>query len=85
MGVSFWKNAGQRKLVWSGKEMVVLEQALAYVCCSAEEGKTKVQRYCRKIYELGYVPICPQYSFSPSLMTEMQRICRPCGGWPTRS
>ena len=67
MGVSFWKNAGQRKLVWSGKEMVVLEQALAYVCCSAEEGKTKVQRYCRKIYELGYVPICPQYSFSPFL------------------
>lgn len=47
--------------------MVVLEQALAYVCCSAEEGKTKVQRYCRKIYELGYVPICPQYSFSPFL------------------
>ena len=34
---------------------------------SAEEGKTKVQRYCRKIYELGYVPICPQYSFSPFL------------------
>ena len=34
-----------------------MEQALAYVCCSAEEGKTKVQRYCRKIYELGYVPI----------------------------
>ena len=28
---------------------------------------TKVQRYCRKIYELGYVPICPQYSFSPFL------------------
>ena len=44
-----------------------MEQALAYVCCSAEEGKTKVQRYCRKIYELGYVPICPQYSFSPFL------------------
>ena len=44
-----------------------MEQALAHVCCSAEEGKTKVQRYCRKIYELGYVPICPQYSFSPFL------------------
>ena len=67
VGVSFWKNAGQRKPVRPGKEMVVLEQALAYVCCSAEEGKTKVQRYCRKIYELGYVPICPQYSFSPFL------------------
>lgn len=55
------------------KEMVVLEQALAYVCCSAEEGKTKVQRYCRKIYELGYVPICLQYSFSHSLgMTDAE-------------
>lgn len=67
VGVSFLENTGQRKTVRSGKEMVVLEQALAYVCCSAEEGKTKVQRYCRKIYELGYVPICPQYSFSPFL------------------
>ena len=71
-----------------------MEQALAYVCCSAEEGKTKVQRYCRKIYELGYVPICPQYSFSPFLddgdaedMQAMRRMshqilrrCRMVGG-----
>ena len=59
--------------------MVVLEQALAYVCCSVEEGKTKVQRYCRKIYELGYVPICPQYSFSPFLddgdAEDIQTLC----------
>ena len=34
-----------------------MEQALAYVCCSAEESRVKVQKYCRKIYELGYVPI----------------------------
>lgn len=44
-----------------------MEQALAYVCCPAEEGRTKVQKYCRKIYELGYVPICPQFSFAPFL------------------
>ena len=37
-----------------------MEQALAYVCCSAEESRVKVQKYCRKIYELGYVPICPR-------------------------
>lgn len=84
-GCFFLENTGQRKTVRSGKEMVVLEQALAYVCCSAEEGKTKVQRYCRKIYELGYVPICPQYSFPHSLMMGTQRICRPCGECPTRS
>ena len=34
-----------------------MEQALAYVCCSAEESRVKVQKYCRKIYELGYVPV----------------------------
>ena len=44
-----------------------MEQALAYVCCPAEEGRTKVQKYCRKIYELGYVPICPRFSFAPFL------------------
>ena len=42
-----------------------MEQALAYVCCPADAGRAKVQKYCRKIYELGYVPICPQYAFAP--------------------
>ena len=42
-----------------------MEQALAYVCCSAEESRVKVQKYCRKIYELGYVPICPNGRQTP--------------------
>ena len=29
--------------------------------------RVKVQRYCRKIYELGYVPICPRFGFLPFL------------------
>ena len=33
----------------------------------AEESREKVQKYCRKIYELGYVPICPRFGFSPFL------------------
>lgn len=49
------------------KEMERMEQARAYVCCSAEESRVKVQKYCRKIYELGYVPICPRFVFSPFL------------------
>ena len=53
-----------------------MEQALAYVCCSAEESRVKVQKYCRKIYELGYVPICPRFVFSPFLEETMQKICR---------
>lgn len=44
-----------------------MEQAMAYVCCPAEESRVKVQRYCRKIYELGYVPICPRFGFLPFL------------------
>lgn len=44
-----------------------MEQALAYVCCPAEEKRAKLQKYCRKIYELGYVPVCPHFTFSPFL------------------
>lgn len=47
-----------------------MEIALAYVCCPADAGRVKVQRYCRKIYELGYVPICSQFGFAPFLNTE---------------
>lgn len=46
------------------REVIFIEQALAYVCCSTETGNAKMAKYCRKIYELGYVPIAPQYSFS---------------------
>ena len=48
-----------------------MEQALAYVCCPADDTKVKIQKYCRKIYELGYVPICPQYSFVPFLNADV--------------
>lgn len=42
-----------------------MEQALAYVCCPEVDSRMKIQRYCRKIYELGYVPICPKLVFLP--------------------
>ena len=44
-----------------------MEQAFAYVCCSPEESRTNIQKYCRKIYEMGYVPICPRFGFAPFL------------------
>ena len=54
-----------------------MEQALAYVCCSAEESRVKVQKYCRKIYELGYVPICPKIC----ILTILGRVrCRRYAG-----
>lgn len=37
-----------------------MEQALAYVCCPETDSKARLQKYCRKIYDLGYVPICPR-------------------------
>ena len=51
----------------AGKEGCVMEQALAYVCCPADESRLKMQKYCRKIYEMGYVPICQQFGFSEFL------------------
>ena len=60
-----------------------MEQAMAYVCCPAEESRVKVQRYCRKIYELGYVPICPRFGFLPFWMKEKRRINRHITGCPT--
>ncbi len=52
---------------WMQERGEAMEQAMAYVCCPAEESRVKVQRYCRKIYELGYVPICPRFGFLPFL------------------
>ena len=36
-----------------------MEKAFAYICASEEAAPRLLRRYCRKIYELGYVPICP--------------------------
>mgnify|MGYP000182216761 CR=1 FL=1 len=36
-----------------------MEKAFAYICASAETAPRILKRYCRKVYELGYVPICP--------------------------
>jgi hypothetical protein len=57
--------------MWMPERRCRMEQALAYVCCPADESKAKVQKYCRKIYELGYIPICPQYTFAPFLDEEV--------------
>lgn len=60
-----------------------MEQAMAYVCCPAEESRVKVQRYCRKIYELGYVPICPRFGFLPFLDEGEAEDNRHITGCPT--
>ena len=39
-----------------------MEKAFAYICASEEAAPRLLKRYCRKVYELGYVPICPKLS-----------------------
>ena len=37
-----------------------MEKAFAYICAASEKPRPRLlKRYCRKVYELGYVPICP--------------------------
>ena len=37
-----------------------MEKAFAYICSAADTAPRLLKRYCRKVYELGYVPICPK-------------------------
>lgn len=39
-----------------------MEKAFAYICTAADTAPRLLKRYCRKVYELGYVPICPKLS-----------------------
>lgn len=48
-----------------------MEKAFAYVCAAPDAAPRLLKRYCRKIYELGYVPICPKLSDSQSCRWKM--------------
>ena len=52
-----------------------MEKAFAYICADAEAAPRLLRRYCRKVYELGYVPICPKLS-------EAQYVTKNCYGNP---
>ena len=47
-----------------------MEKAFAYICASEEAAPRLLKRYCRKVYELGYVPICPSLADGQYLQTE---------------
>ena len=47
-----------------------MEKAFAYICASEEAAPRLFKRYCRKVYELGYVPICPKLADGQYLQTE---------------
>ena len=52
------------------RKEITMEKAFAYVCASSDAAPRLLKRYCRKIYELGYVPICPKLSDSQYLQIE---------------
>ena len=41
---------------------IIMEKAFAYICAASDAAPRLLNRYCRKVYELGYVPICPKLS-----------------------
>lgn len=48
-----------------------MEKAFAYICASAEDPPRFLKRYCRKVYELGYIPICPRLGDGQYLALEI--------------
>ena len=46
-----------------------MEKAFAYIC-AADVSQRQLKSYCRKVYELGYVPICPKLSDTQYLTME---------------
>jgi len=52
------------------RKEIIMEKAFAYVCTASDAAPRLLKRYCRKIYELGYVPICPKLSDSQYLALE---------------
>lgn len=53
-----------------------MEKAFAYICASEEAPPSQLRRYCRKVYELGYVPICPRLADGQYLQMENQEESR---------
>lgn len=46
-----------------------MEKAFAYLSVPEDTGPRQLRRYCRKVFELGYVPICPRLSL-PQFLDE---------------
>ena len=60
-----------------------MEKAFAYICTSDRTAHRQLKGYCRKIFELGYIPICPKLSDGqylnlddPDEKRELQNISR---------
>lgn len=48
-----------------------MEKAFAYICASEGASPRQLRLYCRQVFELGYVPICPKLSLPQFLNEEV--------------
>lgn len=55
---------------WKGSEKK-MEKAFAYICAAQDAAPRLLRRYCHKVYELGYVPICPKLSLPQYLSADV--------------
>lgn len=46
-----------------------MDKAFAYISAAEDTSARQLRRYCRKVFELGYVPICPRLSL-PQFLDE---------------
>ena len=52
-----------------------MNRSFAYVSAPAIEGRNnkKLREYCRELYDLGYLPVCPSIMFSQFLADEIPK------------
>lgn len=53
-----------------------MEKAFAYICAPEDAGARLLARYCRKVFELGYVPICPKQVTNSYLSLQNPDECK---------
>ena len=51
-----------------------MEKAFAYVCASEKTSVRQLKRYCRAVFDLGYVPICPRLGDGQYLDFDMSQV-----------
>lgn len=53
-----------------------MEKAFAYICAPEDAEARLLARYCRKVFELGYVPICPKQVTNDYLSLQNPEECK---------
>lgn len=56
-----------------------MEKAFAYICAAEDAAPRLLRKYCHKVYELGYVPICPKLSLPQYLSVDIPEEQRAMG------